>query len=452
MRTVCGSVPSHVVQLVQNLRGQLRDPHFQNRHRARAEDFTRLRRLSFPVMMLLVLQKTVKSIQRHLHEFLRELSADGVFEPPTAGAFTHARAKLKHTAFIELNQTMVLPMAYGPEGAPGLHLWKGHRLLGVDSSLIRLPNSPSLRKEFGVVEVANQNGSTGTAYPGGRISVLYDLLNRMALDSRLETSRRGEVDMAIEQLGCAQPGDVLVSDRGFAGYLYLAWHQHLRLHYVVRCPARSFAAAQEMFAKNLAGQSRVVWLRPAFEAQAEAKRLGLPLELSVRFVSVRLPGGQLEVLATSLLDEAAYPTEEMAGLYAKRWGHETFYGLVKGRLDLENFSGQTPEAVRQDFFAAMLLCNLESVLTGAAQQELDQKRAASQPRQQVNRAVSCHAIKERMLNLLLGELPAEEVIGQLQRMFLAAPVTVRPERKPPRRTPSPSRSCHYLRRIKKNVF
>lgn len=38
------------------------------------EDFTRQRQLSFPVVMLFILQKTVKSIQRHLHEFLDELT------------------------------------------------------------------------------------------------------------------------------------------------------------------------------------------------------------------------------------------------------------------------------------------------------------------------------------------------------------------------------------------
>jgi hypothetical protein len=41
--------------------------------------------------MLFDLQKTVKSIQRHLHEFRDEVAGGGVFEPVTAG-WTHARA------------------------------------------------------------------------------------------------------------------------------------------------------------------------------------------------------------------------------------------------------------------------------------------------------------------------------------------------------------------------
>src|SRR5216684_1031148 len=156
MRTITQSISIHVVSLIQPLRRQLCDAQFIARHRVRPEDFTRQRQLMFPVVMLFVLQKTVKSIQRHLHEFLDELAGGGVFAPVTAGAWTHARAKLKHTAFIELNQVTVLPMVYGPERQAQVRRWCGHRLLGVDSSLVRLPNRESLRQEFGTVQVSNQ--------------------------------------------------------------------------------------------------------------------------------------------------------------------------------------------------------------------------------------------------------------------------------------------------------
>src|SRR5215475_14123950 len=111
MRTIIESIPAYLITLVESLRAQLYDEQFIARHRVRPEDFTRQRQLTFPVVMLFVLQKTVKSIQRHLHEFLDELVGGQLFEPVTAGAWTHARAKLKHTAFIELNQQVVLPAA-----------------------------------------------------------------------------------------------------------------------------------------------------------------------------------------------------------------------------------------------------------------------------------------------------------------------------------------------------
>ena len=128
MRTLLQSIPAHVVTLIQTLRRQLCDVDFSLRHRVRPEDFTRQRQLTFPIVMLFTLQKTVKSIQRHLHEFLEELAGQSLFEPVTPGAFTHARAKLKHTAFIELNRSSVLPVIYGPEQSSSLALWRGLRV------------------------------------------------------------------------------------------------------------------------------------------------------------------------------------------------------------------------------------------------------------------------------------------------------------------------------------
>src|SRR6266516_1618805 len=191
MRTILDSIPAYLTTLVETLRCKLHDAQFIARHRVRPEDFTRQRQLTFPIVMLFVLQKTVKSIQRHLHEFLDELAMGQLFEPVTAGAWTHARAKLKHTAFIELNQQVVLPIVNQQDDQ--LQRWHGHRLFGHDSSLIRLPDSPELAQEFGRVEIRNHKGATGTAYPEGRMSIVYDLLNRIGVDARLESSRAGEV-------------------------------------------------------------------------------------------------------------------------------------------------------------------------------------------------------------------------------------------------------------------
>jgi hypothetical protein len=445
------TVPSHVVELVETLRRCLRAGGFVAAHRGRPVDFTRQRQLTFPVVMLFTLQKTTKSIQRHLHEFLDRLAEGGACPPVTAGAWTHARAKLKHTAFIALNQDCVLPAIYDHAPAESVQRWRGHRLFGIDSAVVRLPDGPEMDEHFTRVHAKNNHGPTGD-YLEGRCSVLYDLLNRVGLDARLEPSTTGEVALAIEQLAHAAPGDVCLSDRGFAGYPFMAWHRHLGLHFVVRCSRSSFGAAQELFRKNRAGRSVVVKLFANAHDRAELRQLGLPLELVVRFVSVRLPTGELEVLATSLLDERKYPTAEFLPLYHRRWGHETFHLLLKSRLDLENFSGQTPEAVRQDFHATVLLCNLESMLTADTATALQEQAGdGAQPRQ-INRAVSFHAIKHELLPLLYSDLPVEQVVAKLQAWFAGAPVSVRPERKIPRLPPSFARGYHFQRRVKKAVF
>jgi Transposase DDE domain len=451
MQTIIHDIPDYLTTLIEALRAKLRDQDFLARHRVRPQDFTRQRQLTFPLLMLFLLQQTLKSIQRHLHEFLDELAQGQIFEPLTSGAVTHARAKLKESAFTELNHACVLPTVYGPEHP--IQRWRGHRLIGVDSSLVRLPESQELGQTFGWKEASNQHGSTGTRYPEARLSVIYDLLNRIGLDARLEPSTVGEVTLALQQLEHLRSGDVEINDRGFTGYLYLASIAQRDRHFIARCSTGSFLAAQELFRLNQANQSKEVWLFAPPDQKAQCQRLGLPLQMRVRFVSLRLPSGELEVLATSLLNETLYLTEEFLTVYHWRWGHETFHLMLKGRLELENFSGRTVEAIRQDTQAAVLLANLESVLSEPAQAALTEESTPQTQPRQVNRSNSYHALKDQVLDLLYRDIPVPIVITKLLKLFKGSPVAVRPKRKVPRRRrPSFHRSYHFQRRVKKAVF
>ena len=48
------------------------------------------------------------------------------------------------------------------------------------------------------------------------------------------------------------------------------------------------------------------------------------------------------VLATSLLDSAAHPSESFAALYKSRWKIEEAFKTLKHRLHLEGFPGELP--------------------------------------------------------------------------------------------------------------
>jgi Transposase DDE domain len=440
---------SHLIALI---RRRIFAKDFCVRHRKSDKDFTRVRVLTFPVVMLLILQKTTKSVQRHLNGFLHQLWPEQE-ESATAGAWTQARAKLRHSALIELNQQVLLPGFYAPEQAVHRRNWKGHRLLGGDGSQLRLPSHPEIFETFGKLEVTNHLGQTGTCYAPARLSVLYDLLNQVGLDARVEPVAQGEVDLLAAQLEHVQPHDVLIWDRGFTGFVLMAQTRARGAHFIGRCSAGSFAAAQDLFRANRAGRSKTVKLVAAKEHRSRLKELQLPTELIVRFVSLRLPGGELEVLVTSLLDESRYPTGEFLPVYDWRWNHETYHLMLKGRLDLENWSGLTEEAVRQDVQAAVLVSNLESLLSQEPQEQLTAGDSEREHPAQVNRADSYHALKEQILDLLWSKRPWERTVQRIQRWMQANPVSVRPDRDPPPRKPqSMHRSYHYQRNLKKTVF
>jgi hypothetical protein len=358
------SLKKRALTLLAALRQQLVEPGLRLRHRRRPQDFTRQCVLTFPVLMLFLLQKSLKSLQVRLHEFFWQLGGPAGAPTASAGALTHARAKLLPGAFIELNQAGVLATVYGPAHDGLVQRWRGHRLLGLDSSTVRLPESAALRAHFGVVQCGNQHGAN-ESYPEARVSVLYDLLNQVALDARLASSRCAETELAPEHLAYVQPGDAVVTDRGYRGWAWFAAVRRSGAHFLCRCPRGSFAAAQGWFARDEAGVSEIVTLPAPKPERRRCRAQNWPVELRVRLVTVRLSTGELEVLATSLLDEAAYPTETFGKVYGWRWGQETHYARLKGRLDLEHSSGQTVAAVEQDFHALILLSNVESVVIGA---------------------------------------------------------------------------------------
>lgn len=51
-------------------------------------------------------------------------------------------------------------------------------------------------------------------------SVLYDVLNRIAIDARLGQATDYEVDLAIRHLEKTQEGDLILADRGYASYCF----------------------------------------------------------------------------------------------------------------------------------------------------------------------------------------------------------------------------------------
>ena len=179
--------------------------------------------------------------------------------------------------------------------------------------------------------------------------------------------------------------------------------------------------------------------------------MNLPPELTVRFISLRLPNGELEVLVTSLLEEKLYPTGEFLEVYHWRWQHETYHQMLKSRLDLENWTGHTLEAVRQDTHAAVLVSNLESLLSQEVQEDLTRDDAQRQYPLHVNRAVSYHALKAHLLTLLYSSKPVAEAITEIQIWMRANPVSVR-KRKIPHPPPSTLRSYNFQRNLKKSVF
>ena len=120
---------------------------FIERHRRDEKSFSRQRKLPFSKVLTLLLRKSVKSLQLVLNEWCRDTD-----ESISASALSQARQKFLHTAFIELLEECVVKPMY----IDGSHKrFRGHRLLAIDGSTLRLPTSKELVETFGTVRYMN---------------------------------------------------------------------------------------------------------------------------------------------------------------------------------------------------------------------------------------------------------------------------------------------------------
>ncbi len=122
--------------------------------------------------------------------------------------------------------------------------------------------------------------------------------------------------------------------------------------------------------KQQVTDSSIVTLKAEGKVKKKCQELGLPEKMTVRFVKVRYRDGEIEVLVTSLLDEKKYLALVFKELYNLRWGVECFFGVIKERVKIDNFTGKTVISVKQDFFSTMFITGLESLLTKAADSQL----------------------------------------------------------------------------------
>lgn len=392
--------------------------------------------MTFDKVLVLILRKGVKSLQLMLNEFTRVLD----IEPVTASAFSQARQNLSHTAFIELND--IIAKGYYEDG--DYETYKGHRLLAMDGSSIRLPNTSEIRAEFG--SVPTKNCYTEGEYAEAKASVLYDVLNKIALHSVLDRCRRFDTQVAKEHYDKLAVDDIVILDRAYASYEVMSAIFQRGSHFLIRCPRRKFNDAQGLFtAKNV--RSRVAHLkRQHWHDKGSLK------EIAVRFVQVRLPKGEIEVLVTSLIDEKTYPTADFKTLYKQRWKIETFYDLIKTRLSIEHFTGKTIEAVKQDFYSTIFITVLETICTEDIDQELASKCDSTMHQQKVNKAVSFNTIKHHVWEILSGPEP-ENLEKKLAQLFMTNRTLIRQKRKTLRKQKANYRQrTHYYRTQKKVVF
>ncbi len=277
------------------------------------------------------------------------------------------------------------------------------------------------------------------------------MLNNVVVKSILGHGSAYEVDQAENIIFLLDCNNLLIFDRGYAAYPFMASLIKQQKHFIIRCPKNHFTAVQQMFS-NESPTSKTVLIDVPNQQKKKVKTLGLADTIKIRLIRIILPSGEVEVLATSLLDENEFSEIEFKHLYSLRWGVETFFSKIKGRLALENFTGKTVESIYQDFWSTIFISNLETIMTEDLEKSMNANKSEGNQKLKINKAVSFNSIKNMAFEIFFTESDKGKIFDKLMKLFVMNPVIVRENRQVIRRSTSDTQSLNFQQRMRKHVF
>lgn len=415
------NLPKNCAKLIDSIKNTICDVKFIQQHRQNNSDFTRKRCLPFSTVIIFLINLLRSSIQNELDKFFQALYNRVIpIQEVTASAFCQARQKLKYTAFIALIHKVKheFYQTFTP------NLWQGLRLLAVDGSTIQLPKLKEIEDYFGAWHPAKSTESC----PMARVSHLFDVLNHVTLDASIAPKTKGERVLAAEHFQHLEKNDLVLLDRGYPAFWLFQLILYYGAHFCARLPIDLWTKTiQEFVASNLSEQ--IISLEPTFNSRKECQILGLLTEsMQVRLIRIELDNGELEVLVTSLIDCKTYPHELFKDLYFKRWPIEEMYKLYKSRIEIGNFTGKSVQAIKQDFYARVFMCNLTSILAFPVHEKIDEKHQESKLDYKINWTQALAKMKNSVISLFFGD-NVIDIINYLFKLFLANNSAIRPGRK-----------------------
>lgn len=407
------------ILIIKKLREEIFSKEIISNYKVNEQDFTRKRKQSFDQVLLFMLNLLRKSMAIEINNFLEYLNSKLDFqkiESFTSSAFVQKRKKIKPEVFNHLSS--VITDNYYMQGNQNIKRFKDFRILAVDGSKITLPFTEQLKISFG--ESKNQ---TNTSIVQARSSVLYDVLNRLVLDSVLENIKTGERELALSHKGHWKEGDLIIYDRGYPSYDFKYEHIKAGINYLIRVQKNHSKIVSSFISSEK--RTLIVDVFPQEKHLFTGKDYDKSTSIKVRLVRVDLPSGEIEILMTSLLDSQIYPSGIFKELYFLRWGIETFYDELKNKLKVEYFTGYSKMSIEQDFFCAVFISNLQSIIVNDLEEELKAKNQNTKLDYKVNTNLSYGFLKNRILELLFKEAPLEEVFKELENLFLQNTIPIR---------------------------
>jgi len=411
--------------LFENLNKTIHSHDFLQKHRFSEQDFQRNRLLPFPNLIYYFLSMPKGSYQDELDRFYKTMLQLDCFERMVSkAALCKARKKLKHEAFIELNQ--ISNHFFYENMSP--ETWHGFNLLAIDGSTLALPHEKEIADHFGVLKPPN-----GKARPMARISQMFDVINKITAHAVISPIENGERELAADHFLNLLPQDLILLDRGYPAWWLFKLILSLNANFCARMSNTKWKEVRKFY--NSGKRETIIHFKAPASSIAQCKEMGLDITpLKLRLIRVELKTGETEILITSLTDDQAFPFHIFKELYHLRWPVEEDYKILKCRIEVQNFSGKSVLSVYQDFHSKVLSKNLTAMTAHPVKKRIKNKTKGRKHPYQINftQALS----KMKIVMVLLFNQPAravKKVISSIHHIFVETIEPIRPGRSFPRK-------------------
>ena len=237
----------------------------------------------------------------------------------------------------------------------------------VDASSVRLPDTDENRKAYPYPT----GQRPGCGFPVMQFCGLYSLTSGAILNTVQSPWFAHEVPLLRSLWPELKRGDILMGDRAFGAYTLLAL---LPLHGVdVVSRLHQGRRFRPRHGRRIGpGEWLVTWLkspqRPDYLTPEEWA--AVPESITVRIIHIRVQekGFRTQELwiSTTLSDPIAYPAEQIARLYRRRWTMELCFRDLKTTMGMEELRCRTPAMVHKELLAFLIAHNFMRCLIAQA--------------------------------------------------------------------------------------
>mgnify|MGYP003860877031 FL=1 len=286
---------------------------------------------------------------------------------PSTSAYCQARKKLNIEV---LENVFVKTQSHVPARNSTLPM-VGRRVVVADGTGISMSDT-----------IANQDAwpqpksqKEGCGFPQARICALFDLNTGIALSYRMGNKKSHELPLLREQMDTFTKGDIFLGDKGFICYYDMLSLKGKDVDSVVGLARRKPVSATD--AKQVLAENDLIveWLKPKSGKTRYPLNewTNLPDTLLVRQIKVTVnqPGFRVKsfYIATTLLDDKAYPADTIAELYLKRWNVELYFRELKTTLGLDILRCKNPDMVRKEVLMYFIVFNTIKLLANDSRKE-----------------------------------------------------------------------------------